>query len=144
VDRGRAAEVGGAVTSRLAASSSGAAGAQDCQASIAGTARPCGRTRWKLVAAGAGTVPRTSDVTTPKPPAPVPRSAQSRSWSSMTIPRVDECPAKQCPPPRVAVGSPARRASRIVAPTSAGVARRTTAAGSTSWNRAMGGLRASL
>jgi hypothetical protein len=63
--------------------------------------------------------------------------------TSMTIPRVDECPAKQCPPLRVAVGSPACRASPTVAPTSAGVAQRTTAAGNTSWNRAMGGLRAS-
>ena len=48
------------------------------------TAAACayGHARWTLVAAwGAGTARKTSVVTTPKLPAPAPRSAQNRSWS---------------------------------------------------------------
>jgi hypothetical protein len=63
--------------------------------------------------------------------------------TSIRTPPVEEWPAKQCPPLRIAVGSPARLASEIVAVTSPGVAHRTTASGRTSWNRAIGGLRAS-
>ena len=70
--------------SKLAASSSGAAGAQLCQASTTAAARACGQGRWKTVAVGAGTVLNTRDVTTPKLPPPAPRSAQNRSpwWFS--------------------------------------------------------------
>jgi hypothetical protein len=70
-----------AVTSRLAASSSGAAGAQVCQAPITAAAWVCGQVRWKLVAAGSGSVRNTSEVTTPRLPPPAPRSAQNSSWS---------------------------------------------------------------
>ena len=69
---------------RLAASSSGAVGAQCCHPSITAVARVGGHARWKFVAAGAGTGRKTNDVTTPKFPAPAPRSAQKRSswWCS--------------------------------------------------------------
>jgi hypothetical protein len=70
-----------AVSFRLAYSSSGARGAHRCQASMMAAARPGGHTRWTLVTAGAGTVPNNSEVTTPKLPAPAPRSAQNRSSS---------------------------------------------------------------
>src|SRR6266487_2860480 len=69
------------VSFRLAASSSGPAGAHPCQASMRAAARASGHTRWTFVASGAGTVRNTSDVTTPKLPAPAPRSAQNRSSS---------------------------------------------------------------
>ncbi len=41
-----------------------------------------GQVRWKLITCGAGTVPNTNRVTTPKLPAPATRSAQnsSRWW----------------------------------------------------------------
>src|SRR6266540_170992 len=69
-----------AVTFKLAASSSGPVGAHDCHASMTATACEGGQARWKFVTLGAGTVRKTSDVTTPKLPAPAPRSAQNRSW----------------------------------------------------------------
>src|SRR6266540_484921 len=67
-----------AVTFKLAASSSGPVGAHDCHASMTATACEGGQARWKFVTLGAGTVRKTSDVTTPKLPAPAPRSAQNR------------------------------------------------------------------
>ncbi len=70
-----------AVTFKLAASSSGPTEAHPCQASMMAAARGNGHARWKFVASGAGTVRNTSDVTTPKLPAPAPRSAQNRSSS---------------------------------------------------------------
>ena len=63
--------------------------------------------------------------------------------TSITMPVVDERPAKQCPPLRTATGRPASRANAIAAATSAAVRQRTTAAGRVSWKRAMAGLRAS-
>jgi len=59
---------------RLAASSSGATGPQDCQASITAAASEKGQVRWKFVAAGARTVPKVRAVTTPKLPGPAPAS----------------------------------------------------------------------
>src|SRR4029434_4608038 len=70
-----------AVTFRLAASSSGPTGAQPCQALRTAAALRNGHARWKFVASGAGTARNTSDVSTPKLPAPAPRSAQNRSAS---------------------------------------------------------------
>jgi hypothetical protein len=61
--------------------------------------------------------------------------------TSTTIPLVEEYPAKQCPPLRVAVLSPDRLANEIVSETSAGVHHCTTTCGRTSWKRAMAGLR---
>ena len=59
----------------------------------------------------------------------------------MTIPGVEERPAKQWPPLRTAVGRTVARAKAIVAATSAGFAQRTTALGITSWKRAIAALR---
>src|SRR4029453_8921903 len=69
-----------AVSFKLAYSSSGARGAHPCQASMRAAAWAGGQVRWKLVTCGAGTVPNSSEVTTPKLPAPAPRSPQNRSW----------------------------------------------------------------
>ena len=76
-----------AISLRLAASSSGPDGAQVCQASTTSTALSKSHARWKLTACGAGTVRKTNDVTTPKPAAPAPRSAQKRSssWCSSHV-----------------------------------------------------------
>ena len=73
-----------AVTLRLAASSSGPVGAHPCQASTTSAAWSYGHDRWKFVADGSGTVRNSNDVTTPRVPAPAPRSAQNRSpsWCS--------------------------------------------------------------
>src|SRR5919198_2164651 len=65
------------------------------------------------------------------------------SLRSIRIPRVEERPAKQCPPPRTTVSAPTRRANAIVAATSAGDEQRTTSSGRTSSNCAHGGLRTS-
>ena len=70
-----------AVTLRLAASSSGPVGAHPCHASTTSAAWSYGHDRWKFVAAGSGTVRNSKDVTTPRVPAPAPRSAQNRSSS---------------------------------------------------------------
>jgi len=59
----------------------------------------------------------------------------------MTIPSVEEWPAKQWPPLRGTADTPDSRANRIVSATSAGAAHRTTAAGRMSWKRAMAGRR---
>jgi hypothetical protein len=40
-----------------------------------------GQVRWRLVTCGTGTVPNSSEVTTPKVPAPAPRSPQNKSSS---------------------------------------------------------------
>ena len=61
---------------------------------------------------------------------------------SMTIPSVEERPAKQCPPLRVAVRNLVRLANEIVVDTSSGFSHSTMARGLTSWKRAMAGLRA--
>ncbi len=58
--------------------------------------------------------------------------------TSITTPALVERPAKQCPPLRATAGIP--KAS--VAATSSGVRQRTTAAGRTSWKRAIAGRRA--
>ena len=70
-----------AVTFRLAASSSGPLGAHSCHASMTEAAAAYGHVRRKFVASGASTVRKMSEVTTPKLPAPAPRSAQNRSSS---------------------------------------------------------------
>jgi hypothetical protein len=51
--------------------------------------------------------------------------------TSITIPVLEERPAKQCPPLRVAVGNPDRAASATVSATSLALLHRTTACGST-------------
>jgi hypothetical protein len=61
--------------------------------------------------------------------------------TSMTIPWLEERPAKQCPPLLVAVRKPDRPASATVSATSLAVLHSTTACGRRSWNRAMNGLR---
>ena len=73
-----------AVTFRLAASSSGPCGAHSCHASMTAAACEYGQVAWTFVADGAGTVRKSNEVTTPKLPAPAPRSAQNRSswWFS--------------------------------------------------------------
>ena len=71
----------GATTSRLAAISSGEPGAQSCHASTTAAAWATGQATWKLVAVGDGSVLSSRLVTTPKLPAPAPRSAQNRSAS---------------------------------------------------------------
>ena len=75
---------GPAVRSRLAATSSGASGAQCCQASTSVAAAAGGQRRSKVVASGSGSVASTKLVTTPNRHAPAPRSAQNRSpwWCS--------------------------------------------------------------
>jgi hypothetical protein len=60
---------------------------------------------------------------------------------SMTIPVVEDRPATECPPLRMAARRRVRRASPIVPATSAGVWHSTTAAGRVFSNRAMAGLR---
>jgi hypothetical protein len=62
--------------------------------------------------------------------------------TSMTIPGLDERPAKQWPPLRGTAGRPNRRASARASATSPAVAQNTTACGLVSWKRAMAGLRA--
>src|SRR5688572_4024649 len=57
--------------------------------------------------------------------------------TSITTPRVEERPAKQWPPARVAEARPCRRTKVSVSRTSSGVAHRTTAIGTTSWYRAL-------
>jgi hypothetical protein len=59
----------------------------------------------------------------------------------MTIPVLEEQPAKQCPPLRDAVGNPDRTASATVSATSLALLHRTTACGFTSWKRAKNGFR---
>ena len=63
---------GGTVTSSWAAISSGAPGAQACQASIRAAARSTGHVTWKAVASRAGRVAKRSEVTTPGVPRPPP------------------------------------------------------------------------
>src|SRR4029450_2372878 len=58
----------------------GGRGAHPCQAAMTSAAWAGGPVRWKLLTCGAGTVPNRSEVTTPKLPAPAPRSPQHRSW----------------------------------------------------------------
>ena len=74
-----------AVTSRLAASSSGPSGDHACQAAISSGAAAAGQTRWKPVSSGAATVAKASAVTTPKRAPPAPRSAQNRSGSRVRV-----------------------------------------------------------
>jgi hypothetical protein len=62
--------------------------------------------------------------------------------TSITMPSVDERPAKQCPPLRTATGIPSRRASAIASATSPVVAQRATARGRAPWNRGIAALRA--
>jgi hypothetical protein len=57
----------------------------------------------------------------------------------MTMPRVQECPAKLWPPLRVAVPSPWRRAKSSTSAASWGAEQRTTARGSGSSNQAVNG-----
>ena len=87
------------------------------------------------------------DITEQRPSTTVARPASTDTelirLRSIRIPRVDERPAKQCPPPRAAVSAPTRRANVIVSATSGGVAQRTTAAGRTSSYCAQAGLRTS-
>jgi hypothetical protein len=59
----------------------------------------------------------------------------------MTIPSVTDRPATEWPPHRIATGSPARHANPIAAEASAGALHLTMAAGLTSSNRAIAGLR---
>ena len=68
---------------------------------------------------------------------------ESIGETSTTIPLVEERPAKQCPPLRAATWMPYRPANQIASATSAGVRHRITACGSTPWNRAICGVRAS-
>jgi hypothetical protein len=80
------------------------------------------------------------------PPAPTVTTPASTAMERIgvtliTIPAVEERPAKQCPPLRIAVGRPRRRASASVSATSAGDAHSTTAAGRMSWKRAIAGRR---
>ena len=76
---GGAAGSGPAVTSRLAASSSGASGAHACQASATAAASSYGHCRCSVVVVGAGTVRSVSSVTTPNWQPPAPRKAQNSS-----------------------------------------------------------------
>jgi hypothetical protein len=62
--------------------------------------------------------------------------------TSMTMPPVEEYPAKLWPPLRVAVARPWRRAKAITSAASSGTAQRTTAWGSRSSNQAVNGARA--
>jgi hypothetical protein len=79
----------------------------------------------------------------PAPTEAIPSLTSTRliGVTSMTIPSVTERPATEWPPHRIDTGSPARRANPIAAGASAGVRHLTTAAGLTSWNRAIAGLR---
>ena len=61
--------------------------------------------------------------------------------TSTTIPELEERPAKQWPPLRIAISIPDRRANAIVSATSPGVRQSTTARGRTSWKRSIAGLR---
>jgi hypothetical protein len=61
--------------------------------------------------------------------------------TSITIPSLEDRPAQECPPLRVAVGSPERTASLSVSATSSALAHRTTACGRTPWKRASKGFR---
>ena len=226
---GGAAGSGPAVTSRLAASSSGASGAHACQASATAAASSYGHCRCSVVVVGAGTVRSVSSVTTPNWQPPAPRKAQNSSawrcssqsttrlsasttcaatsWSqvrpclrpripspppstspaiptvgpqpaaiatpcgssasytspsrapapivatpsptttpligatSISIPSVDERPAKQCPPERTASSSPPMRANAIASATSAAVVQRAITCGRTWWKSPIGGRR---
>src|SRR4051794_9598550 len=61
-------------TSSVAASSSGPSGAQSCHASVTAATSATGQTTCRRVAtAGAGSVAKRSDVTTPNPPARAPQ-----------------------------------------------------------------------
>ena len=66
-------------SSKLAASSSGASGAQRCHVSTREAAVDNVQVSRKLVMVGAGTGSNVRDVTTPRRPAPPPRSPQNRS-----------------------------------------------------------------
>ena len=105
-----------AVTSRLAASSSGPSGDHDCQAAISSGAAAAGQTRWKPVSSGAATVAKASAVTTPKRAPPAPRSAQNRS-GSRSASQVTERPSGSvtCAARRASEVSPWRR-PRIPSP----------------------------
>jgi hypothetical protein len=92
VDRRRTSMSSVVVSFSLVASWSGAVGAHRRQASITATAWLNGDATWRFVAScGAGTVANASEVTTPKLPAPAPRSAQKRSPSRCSS-QVDDAP----------------------------------------------------
>src|SRR5260370_31709983 len=70
---------GAAARCRFDHSSSGACGAQDCQAEITWPACDHGQERKNKMISPAGCVPKVNEVTTPKLPPPPPRQAQYRS-----------------------------------------------------------------
>src|SRR5271165_4688147 len=70
---------GAAARCRFDQSSSGACGAQDCQAEITRAACDHGQDRKNSTISPAGRVVKVNEVTTPKLPPPPPRQAQYRS-----------------------------------------------------------------
>jgi hypothetical protein len=86
-----------AVNRKVASSSSGPSGAQACHAWTTAAAAAGGQVRWKMVAAGAGRVRNTREVTTPKCPPPAPRPEQLPvvvlvAVDDATVGQDDPCP----------------------------------------------------
>ena len=102
---------------RLTVSSSGASGAQACQAETRSSRAMSDQCASMRVVIGSGTVSNRSDVTTPNWPPPAPRRPQnksgSRSWSqSTTLPSA----STTCAPTRRSQVSPCLRPSRPIPP----------------------------
>ena len=102
---------------RLTVSSSGASGAQACQAETSSSSAMSDQCASMRVVIGSGTVSNRSDVTTPNWPPPAPRRPQNRSgswsWSqSTTLPSA----STTCAPTRRSQVSPCLRPSRPIPP----------------------------